>query len=132
MFLNRLDTREKEAFVSLAIRAAEANGQIVDEEYQMIEEYCREMNIEKFDMKTALTKEDIIKLYAGSQEQNKKIVILELIGLMYADGDYDAEEKAFVEEIANGIGVSNDASKKMEKVLLKYVEMTKELMECIE
>lgn len=132
MFLNRLDTREKEAFVSLAIRAAEANGQIADEEYKMIEEYCREMNIEKFDMRTTLAKEDIIKVYAGSQEQHKKIVVLELIGLMYADGDYDAEEKAFVEEIANGIGVSNDAAKKMEDVLLKYVEMTKELMDCIE
>ena len=132
MFLNRLDASEKETFVSLAIRAAEANGQIAEEEYQMIEEYCREMNIEKFDMKTTLSKEDIIKVYADSQEQHKKIVVLELIGLMYADGDYDAEENAFVEEIANGIGVPIDAVKKMEKVLLKYVEMTKELMECIE
>ena len=132
MFLNRLDASEKETFVSLAIRAAEANGQIAEEEYQMIEEYCREMNIEKFDMKTTLPKEDIIKVSADSQEQHKKIVVLELIGLMYADGDYDAEENAFVEEIANGIGVPIDAVKKMEKVLLKYVEMTKELMECIE
>ena len=45
MFLNRLDPIEKEAFVSLAVKAAEANGQVADEEYQMIEEYCMEMGI---------------------------------------------------------------------------------------
>lgn len=42
MFLNRLELIKKEAFVSLAVKAAEANGHVADEEYQMIEEYCKE------------------------------------------------------------------------------------------
>ncbi len=131
MFLKQLNQIEKEAFISLAVRAAEANGNISDEEYQMIEEYCGEMEIAFFDARNIKSLEDVISLFSDSEDQHKKIVILEIIGLMYADGGYDKEEKAFVEKLADGIGVSSEAVKKSEETLVKYIDMTKELLECI-
>ncbi len=132
MFLKRLDQIEKEAFVSLAVNAAKANGIVADEEYRMIEEYCEEMGIAFFDANNVKPMEDIIKLFSDSSDQHKKIVVLEIIGLMYADGGYDVEERMFVEKFAYGIGVSNDSVKKSEVTLVKYIDMTKDLLECIE
>ncbi len=132
MFLNRLELIEKEAFVSLAVKAAEANGHVADEEYQMIEEYCKEMGIAFFDAKNVKSIEEVISIYSGSSEQNKKIAVLEIIGLMFADGGYDDEEKAFVNKFAEGIGVSQDSVQKCEDALGKYIDMSRELLGCIE
>ncbi len=132
MFLKRLDQIEKEAFVSLAVKAAEANGQSADEEYQMLEAYCEEMGIAFFDAKNVKPIEDVIKVFADSPDQHKKIAVLEIIGLMYADGEYDEIEKTFVEKFADGIGVSHDDVKKSEEVLVKYISMTRDILECIE
>ena len=132
MFLNRLELIEKEAFVSLAVKAAEANGHVADEEYQMIEEYCKEMGIAFFDAKNVKSIEEVISIYSGSSEQNKKIAVLEIIGLMFADGGYDDEEKAFVNKFAEGIGVSLDSVQKCEDALGKYIDMSRELLGCIE
>lgn len=132
MFLNRLELIEKEAFVSLAVKAAEANGHVADEEYQMIEEYCKEMGIAFFDAKNVKNIEEVINIYSGSSEQNKKIAVLEIIGLMFADGGYDDVEKAFVNKFAEGIGVSQDSVQKCEDALGKYIDMSRELLGCIE
>lgn len=132
MFLNRLELIEKEAFVSLAVKAAEANGHVADEEYQMIEEYCKEMGIAFFDAKNVKSIEEVISIYSGSSEQNKKIAVLEIIGLMFADGGYDDVEKAFVNKFAEGIGVSQDSVQKCEDALGKYIDMSRELLGCIE
>ena len=132
MFLNRLELIEKEAFVSLAVKAAEANGHVADEEYQMIEEYCKEMGIAFFVAKNVKSIEEVISIYSGSSEQNKKIAVLEIIGLMFADGGYDDEEKAFVNKFAEGIGVSQDSVQKCEDALGKYIDMSRELLGCIE
>lgn len=132
MFLNRLDPIEKEAFVSLAVKAAEANGQVADEEYQMIEEYCMEMGIAFFDAKNVKPVETVIDIFSKADEQHKKIAVLEIIGLMYADGGYDDEERAFVDSFAKGIGVLPESVKKCEDTLVKYVDMTRELLGCIE
>ena len=132
MFLNRLELIEKEAFVSLAVKAAEANGHVADEEYQMIEEYCKEMGIAFFDAKNVKSIEEVISIYSGSSEQNKKVAVLEIIGLMFADGGYDDEEKAFVNKFAEGIGVSQDSVQKCEDALGKYIDMSRELLGCIE
>ena len=132
MFLNRLELIEKEAFVSLAVKAAEANGHVADEEYQMIEEYCKEMGIAFFDAKNVKSIEEVISIYSGSSEQNKMIAVLEIIGLMFADGGYDDEEKAFVNKFAEGIGVSQDSVQKCEDALGKYIDMSRELFGCIE
>lgn len=132
MFLNRLDFVEKEAFISLAVKAAESNGRIADEEYQMIEDYCKEMGIAFFDSKNLKPMEDVIRIYSEADDQNKQIVVLEIVGLMYADGGYDSKEKEFVDDFANKIGVTQDSVRKIEDTVMKYIGITRELFECIE
>ena len=132
MFLNRLDNDEKNLFVSLAAIAANTNGVVTSEEHHMIEEYCREMNIASFDLARTTKYEEIITCYSNSNEQHKKIVILELIGLMYADGEYDEEEKRFVSDFSSRIGIDGSYVEMIETALIKYLEVTRDLLAYIE
>lgn len=132
MFLNRLDFVEKEAFISLAVKAAESNGYIADEEYQMIEDYCKEMGIAFLDSKNLKPMEDVIRIYSEADDQNKRVAVLEIVGLVYADGGYDSKEKEFVDDFANRIGIAQDEVRKIEDTVMKYIGITRELFACIE
>lgn len=45
MFLNQLSNEEKNAFISLSVKISEANGVFDELEKEMIQEYCKEMEI---------------------------------------------------------------------------------------
>ena len=72
MFLNKLSLPEKEVFISLAMKAAEANGVVVEEEYSMIEEYCKEMGIAFFDARNVKEIDDIVSFFKDSDLTSKK------------------------------------------------------------
>ena len=63
---------------------------------------------------------------------NKKTVLLEMIGLMYADGDYDEDERQFVKSIATGIGLTNGDVEKYDGFILKYISLVKDTLEDIQ
>ena len=85
MFLNQLSTEEKELFVSLSVYAAESNGDFADEERSMLQEYCKEMDIAFFDASEVKPMSEIISTYKNSDITVKRIVLLEILGLLYAD-----------------------------------------------
>ena len=131
MFLNQLETEEKKAFISLVVNAANANGIVEDEENQMIEDYCKEMGFPPTDWKAAKPMDEILNVFSVSSEQNKKIALLELIGLMYADGDYDGNERRFVKDFARNINISEEIEENIENVLIQYLEVTRKVYETV-
>lgn len=131
MFLNKLSFVEKKAYISLAYLAAEANGKVDDKESLMLEDYCKEMGIAFFDSQNVKTWEEVIRIFSVSEENIKKIVILETIGLMYADGGYDSEERAFTERLSNELGVNAEVVDKIEKLFLKYFDVSKEILDFV-
>ena len=132
MFLNQLTSPEKEAFVSLAVHAANANGIADEAEYEMIEEYCKEMGIAFFNANNVIDLDKIIDVFKDAEGKHKKIVILEILGLLHADGNYDEKEKTFVSEYAKKIGL-NDSDVEMQSALIdKYIELVKEMYDAIQ
>lgn len=132
MFLNRLNLTEKGAFVSMAFHAAQANGQVEEEEKIMIGEYCKEMGITLPDDVTVKPMNELMDVYSNSDLQHKKIVVLEIIGMMYADGEYDNDEKGFVKSLAQKLEISTATLDEIELALEKYIEVTRELVKCID
>ena len=128
MFLNQLLPNEKEAFVSLSIRAAKANDVVEKEEIAMIEEYCKEMEIESFDLDNAMELDKILEIYEKSEQKHKKIVLLETLGLLYADGEYDEQEKRFFYGCSEKIGLTKEDVDRIEKLLVKYLDILKDLV----
>lgn len=129
MFLNKLTLLEKESFISLGVHAANANGFFDDKEYAMIEEYCKEMGIAFFDARKVKKMEEIINVFRESA--NKKMVLFEVLGLLYADGSYDDKENVFVQDFAKKIGLSSDDVEQQNNLIVKYLDLVKEIFDVI-
>ena len=131
MFLNKLTDQEKEAFISLSIHAANADTVFVEEEKALIQDYCKEMGIVFFDSSSIMPLEELKKIYADSSINNKKIVLFELLGLVYVDGKYDNEEKNFINEFAEAIGLSAEEVAVQTKLIEKYIAILGEIMQAL-
>lgn len=132
MFLNQLSNHEKEAFISLSVHAAKANGIFEEEEKSLIEEYCREMAIEESDLENIMTMEEVEAVFSKSENHIKKIVLLEVFGLVYSDGQYDSEEKGFIGDFVQEIGLGAEEAEKLQKLIIKYLEVLKEISVAVE
>lgn len=131
MFLNQLSDKEKNAFISLSVHASKSNGVFADEEKTMIQEYCREMDIPLFDADDAISMDEIIAIFNESELTIKKIVLLETLGLVYSDGEYDDSEKGFVKEYAKKIGLTDEDVEKQTEAVKTYLDALKKVAEAI-
>lgn len=131
MFLKQLSEKEKEAFISLSVHASNANGVFADEEKVMIQEYCREMNVSFFDAKNVKSMDEVVTVFKESDLHIKKIVLLEALGLVYTDGIYDDEEKGFIKEFSDMIGLEKSDVEKLKEVIKKYLDVLKEIVRVI-
>ena len=131
MFLNQLNDDEKDMFISLSVHAAETNGDFADEENRMIQEYCKEMGVVFFDSKNIKPMSEVTDYFNSVDISVKRIVYLELIGLLYADGDFDELEQSFAKEFAEKIGLSQKEVDIQTNLLNKYLEITKEMFTAI-
>ncbi len=128
MFLKSLKEENKKGFLKLCVYAALANGEFAEEEEKMIYEYCREMNIPEAVPDVEDSMEDLLEcINEGTTESEKKIITLEILGLLKADGVYDEKEKKFMEEIIHGLGIKGEVFDKVNELLDQYLVLSKEL-----
>lgn len=131
MFLNQLNQREKEAFISLSIHAGKANGVLEENEIVMVREYCQEMELPMYDDKDIAPLSDVYGVFKSSDERIKKIVLLEVLGLIYADGNYDEDEKSFVTNFAEAISLSEPTVEDLTIAIKDYLNVLKRISELI-
>ena len=134
MFLNLLNESEKHVFISLAIRAAESNGVVEKEEIELINDYCREMMLNKIDVEKYIPEsmENIVEILSSSEKSHKKIVLFEIMGLLNVDSEFDEKEKNFIYEFGLQIGIKNEELDQLRGSLDRYLKVvnyvTEELM----
>jgi uncharacterized tellurite resistance protein B-like protein len=109
MFLNKLDTEERVAFLELAHHIARSDGEFSEEEKLIIGKYCMEMQIddvefdeENFDIYNTLSK---IK-----KADSRKVVLLEIMALIYSDDFLHEEERIVLEKILEEFDLSYNLS----------------------
>jgi tellurite resistance protein len=129
MFLHLLVDKEKEAFIDLARLAAGCNNDITDEQEIMLEQYCDEMGI-SFPMSHAKSLDEIIDFFKESSYQNRKMVVFEIIGLLFSDGNFDENEMAFVKKMAIALGVSKETVEEMFELNTRYLAILHDIL-CI-
>lgn len=102
MFLNSLNPTEKDNFMKLAVAVIKADGVVEESEKQILSAYANEMQIPGCCLNEQSNADNIIKEFAmNSTLQTKRIVFLELLALAFADGNYAAEEKVLVQQLAD-------------------------------
>ena len=131
MFLNKLDENEKKAFLALALKIQNIDGQITSGEIRVIKEFCQEMNISS-DLKEKYSLEDIVNVFSKSSVYVKKAVIFEALGLAYADGKLDDKENEIISTIAKSIGLTEDVVEKLDEYILRYIVFVEEISEVME
>lgn len=118
MFLEILNEKEKELFLSLAYDLSAADKDFSPEERELISGACREMGIE-FDMdKIELSVDKVIDdINATCSEQAKKVMIFEAVRLAASDDDYDDDERQIIGEALVKFGLDSDYHDKCEQVI---------------
>ncbi len=132
MFLNQLMKSNKEDFLRLCVYASLANGVFAEEEKNMLFAYCREMDIKEEVPDTTETFETLIsRMQQNTTNKEKKIITLEILALMKADGLYDEKEHSFMENLITGLGLSNGTLYQLDELLNRYIEVGAELYNAI-
>ena len=108
MYLNKLPAAQKENFLDLAILAAMANNEFVDEEKELIRQYCGEMNIpERYETKKSF-EQVIDEMAAGCGRSELRMVAVEIYALLVSDKKFDAFETDFMGKIVEKAQITGD------------------------
>lgn len=107
MYLSELKDEQKELFLDLGIHLSMSDGDFSSHEKNTISQMCTEMGIaERFEQNvefdTALS-----RLSEIATIREKRIILIELAGIVMADGVYSPEEKAVVENITKILEVDH-------------------------
>lgn len=105
MFLSELKDEQKDLFLDLGIHLSMSDGRFSDIEKNTIRQMCKEMEIGErleanIEFDAALN-----RLSENATVREKRIVLLEMAGIVMADGVYSPGEKTTVENISNTLGV---------------------------
>ena len=120
MFLDRLNDKEKEMFLDLTVYTAQANGIIEDTEKNLILQYCKEMGVAFYDISKLHSLDEVVAVFSKSSKEKKRIVLLEILGLCYADGDFDTVEQAFAKKFSQDIGLKDDLFDTLSRDIKEY------------
>lgn len=127
MFLSQLKEENKELFLKLCVHAAMANDEFADEERNTIQLYCTEMELP---MHIPEINADLDELLAVinkfANETEKKIIVVEILGLLKSDDKFDEKEHVFFDKVKESLSLSDEFCDKTESLLDKYTSIYKE------
>lgn len=113
--------KNKMKFLELCVHAVLSNGVFVSQEKDMISVYCREMNIEESFPEINNNFEEFIEDFSKTLTfKEKKIIILETLSIVRADGIYDKSEKKFMEFLVNKFEMSTSTLDNCIRLLDEY------------
>lgn len=131
MFLNNLNNKQKKLFIQLAIKAAEANGIVELEEKNMLKSFAIEMDIPPV-YNTENNLETILnELVSISSEQELKIILFEILGIVVSDGVFDDDEKNIVKNIVERCKLDTNIVDEMLNALYEYINVYKKIVSIV-
>ena len=124
MYLEVLNPKEKELFLSFAYDLSAADKDFSPEERILISACCREMNID-FDMsKINLSIDEVIdEINQVCSSQVKKIIVFEAIRLAVVDTDYDDDERSIIKKAVEKFGIVPSYHDECEKALTELFNL---------
>lgn len=89
------------------------------------------MGIPFFNTENVILMDEVVAVFAESELQIKKIVLLETLGLLYSDSKFDNTEKEFINEYVKKIGLTDEDVDKQIKAINEYLAVLKKVAEAI-
>lgn len=125
MYLNLLDENEKKGFLLLAHHAMEIDGVITDEERMIVNNFIFECHLLDYDVNRSDNLEEAISSFEKSNMRVKKVVLLELLGVLLADRHYHETEKEFIKSLSEKFSVKDFEVSRM----ARWVEAMNDLVQ---
>lgn len=130
MFLNMLNQKEKEYFLELANIAMNVDEVVTEEELDMLDMFRKEMSLQDYVIKNV----PLDKLKADvdlCSKRNKKVMLFELTGMMYADNEVADVEDKWLKDLGNRWGFRESEIKKIIRWVMDFNDMLAEGFEYI-
>ena len=132
MLLDELSMEEKKAFWNIANVLASVDGRVMEEE-SILNQYNEEMGVNFAFIDASLVDIDKeIESISSSSLRSRKIVYFELFGVAYADTEFDDKEKAILDKVSHGLGISDDIREVLEKSVTTIYDTYRELGEVLD
>jgi tellurite resistance protein len=98
MFLNRFSLEEKKSFLYLAHHIAHVDGEFSEKEQVIIDKYCMEMQMDdvEYNQDSFVLKECLASF---EKDSHKKVVLLEIMALIFSDGEFHQSEEKVVSQM---------------------------------
>ncbi len=132
MLLDELSLEEKKAFWNIANALASVDGRVMEEE-SILQQYNEEMgvNFAFIDASLVNVSKELESIKSGSL-RSRKIVYFELFGVAYADTEFDDKEKAILDKVSHGLGISDDIREVLEKSVTTIYDTYRKLGEVLD
>jgi len=130
MFLNFLNEKEGKNFLELAKIAMNVNGIVQDSEKAIFDTYRRELNLQGYTLRNKELK-DLITEFQASTKKIKKVVIIELAGVLDADQEIDTNEESWIMNLGMEWGFRESEIKKMIRWTQDFNDLLAEGLEYI-
>lgn len=127
MYLTELNDVDKKDFLTLAKYAMGLNGEFKQQELAIFSSFQHECDLPKFnpDVNTTCADKALTNLSAQS-EKIKKIVMVELLGIMLADTEICDAERLFIDKMASSFDFEVFQVKRMERWVISMNELVEE------
>lgn len=127
MYLGKLNDEQKNLFLDLCIHGANSNNDFADDEKEMVNAYCTEMQIpvrytEETDLDSCID-----KLIQISSKDEIRAILIEITALILADDICDEQEEVFMQNFIKKTGISNDEYKRVSEMLARLSALYKEI-----
>lgn len=120
MFLGNLNDNEKRAFLSLAHAMMSVDGNIAADELHVFQRYSYECEMANFTQITDVPSS--LQTFSNSSLKVKKIVIVELWGIIAADGSINIMEVDLINQIGISLCITDETMKVLKDWMLQFLE----------
>lgn len=127
MFIQNLDKKQQSVLLYLAKEVMDADEKLHESELEILNILAKQT--EGSVSPEVITLEEIAVLF--DTNISKSSLLLELIGVAHADGDYHQEENLLIKNYAKALGVSDKKLLMLENWVSKQLELTLEVQELL-
>lgn len=121
MWLSSLTAKQRTALIGLAHDVVESDGLLDPSEELMMSEFKREMSLTSSEPTGHMDLEGIENIFHTKREQ--VIVLLNLLRLSYADGEFNVDEESLVKEIALAFEMEDEEFRRLDDWVRRLIEI---------
>jgi len=131
MFLNMLSNEEQLNFLEVAYFSMGVNGTHKDEEQEMFNSYKFECQQVDYKVHKQENIEDVINQLKTAEKNIKKIIIIELFGILFSDDDFCEAESSFMDSLASSFSIEEYELSRIQRWVEAFNDIVQEGYELI-